>query len=508
MKETTQKQRELLFKAEHMCKRFGPTIALDDVELSVYRGEIRGLIGENGSGKSTISSIAAGMQQATSGQMFFKGKVHDPVTMIDAAKKGIGMVVQEMGTVPGITIAQNIFLGEEDRFRKYGLISSRLMNKTAKEVLDAIGFTGVDPSAYIDSLDMQDRKLVEIAKVMYSNPEILVVDETTTALSQKGRDIIYNIMKKMKKENKAVLFISHDLQELIDVCDTLTVLRDGKLITTLEKEDMDESSIKQYMVGREMKGNYYRVDNDEALSEEITLDIKNITTVTGMLENFSAKVHKGEILGIGGLSHCGMHELGRALFGEEKIITGSVTHVESGEKITSPQIAVKHQMGYVSKNRDKEALVLTASIKDNIISAGYDKVTTGGCFILPKTENKYVDDQIESLSIKCASKDQNVQFLSGGNKQKVVFGKWVGRDSKILILDCPTRGVDIGVKAAMYQLIHKMKIEGKSIIMISEELPELIGMSDRLLILKDGKITGEFNRSQEMSESVIIERMI
>jgi ribose transport system ATP-binding protein len=505
---TATKEREVLFEARAITKKFGPTVALNGVDLTVCRGEIRGLIGENGSGKSTITSIAAGMQPATSGEMYFKGKVHKPSTMIEGAKSGVGMIIQEMGTVPGITVAQNIFLGNEDRFKTFGYISANKMNKAAKEALDNIGFTDVDPSAYIDSLNMQDRKLVEIAKTMYQNPEMLVVDETTTALSQKGRDIIYNIMKRMKAENKAVVFISHDLDELIQTCDILTVLRDGKLITTMTKEQMIPSEIKKHMVGRKMTDSYYRDDYDESISDEVILEIENLTSGTGMLINFTEKVHKGEILGIGGLSHCGMHELGKCIFGDEKILNGVIKHIPSGASIKNPKQAVELGFGYVSKDRDTEALVLTGSIRDNIASAGYDKMSNKIGTITNKAEKDYVYKQVDDLSIKCASIEQNVQYLSGGNKQKVVFGKWVGRDCDILILDCPTRGVDIGVKAAMYQLIYNMKRQGKTIIMISEELPELIGMSDRLIILRDGQKSGEFKRSRELSEYMIIESMI
>jgi len=500
-------EKELLFEARKLTKHFGPTVALNEVDFKVYRGQITGLIGENGSGKSTITSIAAGMQPATSGEMFFKGEAHKPSTMIEGAASGIGMIVQEQGTVSGISIAQNIFLGNEKKFSKFGIINKKAMNAEAKKALDAIGFDGVDPSAMIDSLNMQDRKLVEIAKTVYQNPEMLVVDETTTALSQKGRDIIYGIMNRMKAENKAVVFISHDLEELMETCDTLTVLRDGNLITTMTKDEMNEDDIKKHMVGREMQGDYYRSDYGSKVSDEVVLKMDNVTTGTGMLMNFSLELHKGEILGIGGLSHCGMHELGRALFGEEKILDGKVVDIKTGDEITSPRCALLHGYGYVSKNRDQEALVLAESIKDNILAAGYDKIEKG-FLLLPKDCTEYVNKQKEALSIKCASITQDVQYLSGGNKQKVVFGKWVGRDCDILILDCPTRGVDIGVKAAMYQLIYKMKLEGKSIVIISEELQELIGMSDRLLILKDGSLSGEFFRSENLSENEIINVMI
>lgn len=498
--------KELLFEARKLCKNFGPTVALDHVDFKVFRGQISGLIGENGSGKSTITSIAAGMQPPTGGEMFFRGQPHKPSTMIEGINCGIGMIVQEQGTVPGISIAENIFLGEEAKFGKI-LINRKKMNQEAKKVLENIGFHDVDPSSPIESLDMQDRKLVEIAKTMYMNPEMLVVDETTTALSQHGRSIIYDIMKRMRADNKAVVFISHDLAELMEICDNLTVLRDGKLIATLDKENFDEDTIKRYMVGREMTGEYYRSDYDTSVSDEVVLKVDDLTTGEGMLMNFSLELHKGEILGVGGLSHCGMHELGKAIFGETTVIRGDVIDVATGDKITSAKSARNHGYGYVSKDRDKEALVLAESIEENILIAGYDKINNGP-FLLPGAKKNYVAKQIDELSIKCASSKQDVQYLSGGNKQKVVFGKWVGRGCDVLILDCPTRGVDIGVKAAMYQLIAEMKKKGTSILIISEELAELIGMCDRLLILKDGQQAAEFFRSRELSENQIINVMI
>jgi ribose transport system ATP-binding protein len=507
MSGTQNSNKEVLLEAKNICKTFGPTVALSHVELTIYRGEIRGLIGENGSGKSTMSSIVAGMQPATKGEMFFRRQPYKPATMIEGAKSGVGMIVQEMGTISGITVAQNIFLGNEHLFRKYGLISAKAMNNEAKKALVDIGCENIDPSAYIDSLDIQDRKLVEIAKVMYSKPEILIVDETTTALSQTGRIIIYNLMNQMKKEGKAVLFISHDLDEMMEHCDSLTVLRDGVLITTLDKQSFDASSIKRHMVGREIGDHYYRLDRECSYEDEVVIRVENLTTGRGLLENVSLELHKGEILGIGGLSHCGMHELGRAIFGEEPIVTGRVIYAPTGEEISNARAAMKYEMGYVSKNRDMEALVLTASVRENIVGAGYDKVAKHGV-ITQKSERRYVDKQVEALQIKCSSIDQQVKSLSGGNKQKVVFGKWIGRNSKILILDCPTRGVDIGVKAAMYHLMEEIKAAGNSILMISEELNELIGMCDRLLILKDGKINGELRRDEKFDENTIINYMI
>lgn len=501
-------EREVLFEAKGITKLFAATRALNHVDLTIYRGEIRGLIGENGSGKSTISSIAAGMQQPTSGSMLFKGVPHKPASMIEGAQAGFGMIVQETGTVPGISIAQNIFLGEEERFRRFGLIDRRAMNAEAKRALDAIGFTDVDPAAPIDILDMQDRKLVEVAKVMYGRPEVMVVDETTTALSQRGREIIYQLMKKQKAEGKAVMFISHDLDEVMEHCDSLTVLRDGNLIATLDKKDFSAQAVKRYMVGREIGEHYYREDYDRPISDEVVLRAEKISSGLGLMTNVDLELHKGEILGVAGLSDCGMHELGHALFGEGRLATGAVRVYPSGQTVDSPRTAMQNGMGYVSKDRDKEALVLTASIRDNIVAAGFDKVRGALGLIGRKTEQAYVDAQVESLSIKCAHIDQNVQYLSGGNKQKVVFGKWVGRDADVLILDCPTRGVDIGVKAAMYQLMDDMVQAGKSIVMISEEMTEVIGMSDRILVMKDGRVNGEFRRSADLTENDVLECMI
>lgn len=506
-------QKEVIVEVKQMNKRFGSTVALDDVDITINRGEIVGLIGENGSGKSTVTSIISGMQTADSGQMTFIGNVWKPESMLDALNNGIGMIVQETGTVPGISVAENIFLGESDQFRKfenakgkrYGFISKKKMNKAAKIALENIGANDIDPRTITGMLDLQTRKLIEIARIYNRNPELLVVDETTTALSQNGREMTYKIMEDMKQNNKAVIFISHDLDEIINVCDTLTVLRDGKIITTFEREDFDEDKIKSSMIGRELKGDYYRSDFDGSFDEQVVLEATNLHLGT-QLKDVSIQLHKGEILGIGGLSHCGMHELCKVLYGNVKQTSGSVK--VNGDVLKDEADAMAHKVGYVAKDRDTESLCLDASIKDNIAIAGLEKFATFNRIILPNKEKEYVQTQIDALSIKCNNMNQYVSSLSGGNKQKVVFGKWIGRESEILILDCPTRGVDIGVKQAMYQLMYQMKQEGRSILIVSEEMTELIGMSDRILVMKDGVIAKEIQRSEELSESDIIHYMI
>ena len=498
---------EPILKVENMNKKFGSTVALNDVSLTVYPGEIRGLIGENGSGKSTITSIVAGMQSRDSGTMIFKGKEWKPLSMIDALHRGIGMIVQESGTIPGITVAENIFLAETERYKnKLGLIDRKRMNQDATAVMRNIGVKDITGDMQMQQLDFQTRKLVEIAKVVMKQPEILVIDETSTALSHDGRTILYDIMNKLREEKKSVIFISHDLEEIMEVCDTLTVLRDGKIIRTFEKEEFEPRAIRASMIGRELQGDYYRSDFKATAQDEAALDVKELV-YGDRLKKVSFQLKKGEIVGIGGLSHCGMHTLGKVCFGALKPEQGSVT-VADGTVISTPANAMKQHIGYVSKDRDVESLCLNASIEDNISIAGMSRFAVKEFLVLRSREKKYVDQQIRELSIKCAGRDQTVSQLSGGNKQKVVFGKWIGCGSEILILDCPTRGVDIGVKQAMYQLMVKLKNEGKSILMISEELPELIGMSDRILIMKDGEITKEFTRSENLSDSQIIEYMI
>ena len=489
-----------------MTKTFGPTIALNSVNFTALSGEIHGLIGENGSGKSTVSSIFAGMQKADSGEMFFEGEQWCPSSMNDALKKGVGMIVQESGTIPGVSVAENIYPGETKEFARYGLVDRKRMINSAQNVLDRIGAGHIKASSPTFTLDFQDRKIVEIAHVMAKNPRILIVDETTTALSQNGRDIIYRIMNEFKNDGKAVLFISHDLDEIMDKCDHLTVLRDGNIIRTFDKSkgEFEPDAIKTSMIGRELSGNYYRVDFNEPVTTEIVLKADHIN-FGNELQDMSLELFKGEILGIGGLSHCGMHTLGKIIFGNISPDFGTVTVLDN--VVTDERSAMKLGIGYVAKDRDVESLCLDASIRDNIAIAGTDKFGRHG--ILTKAlEKKYVEKQTNNFQVKCTSIDQPVSALSGGNKQKVVFGKWSGRDSEILILDCPTRGVDIGVKQAMYQFMYEMKLKGKSILLISEEMSELIGMSDRLLIMKDGCLQKEFKRSRELTDADVIEYMI
>jgi len=516
---------DVIMEVRGISKTFGPTVALRQVDIEVKAGEIRGLIGENGSGKSTVTSIYAGMQPADSGEMFFLGEPWHPASMVDALKRGVGMIVQETGTIADITVAENMFLGEADAFclfrgkrGRWGPVNSAALIRAAQRALDDIGASHIRATQVTGTLDMQERKLVEIARVWMKRPRLIVVDETTTALSQGGRAIIYDLMRRLRDAGGAVVFISHDLDEIMEQCNALTVLRDGRIIRTFSPDEFDADAIRTAMIGRELAGSYYREDNDPC-REEPALTAQDVT-YADRVRNLSLVAHRGEILGIGGLSHCGMHTLGKLLFGALKPDDGRITvcaadrngrrgrAADACETVTNERFAISRGIGYVAKDRDTESLNTAATIRDNVAITGMDQFSVAGFLIFPGREADYVTRQVDALSTKYYAIDQPVTNLSGGNRQKVVFAKWVGAGSDILILDCPTRGVDIGVKQAMYQLMYRMKTEGKTIVMISEEMTELMGMCDRLLIMKDGSVTHEFHRSDGYDDNEIIKYMI
>lgn len=499
---------EVIFEARHMHKAFGPTIALRDVDFTLRRGEIRGLIGENGSGKSTIMSIAAGMQSATSGEMTYLGKPWNPHSMIESEQAGISMILQEANTIPGVSVAHNLFAGREDEFSRLGLINMRKMNKTADALLKKFGVNHIRARDRIDSLTFESRKLIEIVRCVNDDTQILVVDETTTALSMEGRESLYQQIHRMADAGKAVVFISHDMDEILAQCTDLTVLRDGDIIGNLTRQEMDAPDVVQrvrfMMVGREIGEKYYREDYVPSCQDEVALQLDHISF--GSIKDFSLTLHKGEIVGFGGLSGCGMHEIGRAAYGLEKLEAGRVLRKDA--EIKNCLSAIEHGIGYISKNRDTESLILDAAIQGNIVLPSLTNLTGPVGFINPRTEKKMSDTQIEAFRIKCSNSKQYVNTLSGGNKQKVSFGKWMAKGSEVVIMDCPTRGVDIGVKQSMYALIERMKKDGKAILMISEELSELVGMADRIIIMKDFAVTKEFTRSADLKQTDIIEYMI
>lgn len=496
---------EIILRAEHINKSFGITHAVKDVTMTFNRGEIHGLIGENGSGKSTLMSMLTGIYSIDSGKFILDGKELKVNNQVEANRNGVSIIVQEMGTLSGLTVAENIFLGNEDRFIKYGIKNTTAMNREAQALLDKYGFKHIDAGKYIDNYNFEDRKLIEIVKATYFNPKIVVIDETTTTLTQSGRDELYKHMKRIRDEGNTVIFISHDLAEVIELTDAITILRDGVLIDTVKSSEVTEDDLKRLMVGREIGDRYYRTDYGEPVSDEVVLSVNNVS-VPGELKDISFDLHKGEILGFGGLSECGMHEVGKAVFGASYERTGEVK-LADGTHINSITAAIRHSIAYVSKDRDNESLVINDSIRDNICLPSMDDLKVNKV-LLNKNLNQFADKYAKLISVKMVNVGQFVSNLSGGNKQKVALARWIGKDSDIIVLDSPTRGIDVKVKADIYALMSEMKKQGKSIIMISEEILELLGMSDRILVMKDGAVSGEFMRDPGLTEEDFIAKMV
>ena len=387
-----------------------------------------------------------------------------------------------------------------------GIKNTNAMNKKATELLKQYGFERIKAADIIDNYNFEDRKLVEIVKATYFNPKIVVIDETTTALSQEGREELYKHMNRIRESGNTVIFISHDLPEILEKSDTITILRDGVYIDTVKSKDVTEDDLKRLMVGREVTGDYYRADYGEKVSDEVVLSVKNVT-VPGLIEDVSFDLHKGEILGFGGLSESGMHEIGKAIFGASYDRTGTV-QLADGTQINDIPGAIKHSIAYTSKDRDNESVVLNQSIGDNICLPSLDSLANKLHLLSDKKLREFSNQFAKQMSVKMVTVNQFVSELSGGNKQKVVLARWIGKDSDIVVLDSPTRGIDIKVKQDIYQLMNQMRKNGKSIIMISEELMELIGMCDRIIIMKDGKISGELERDEAMDENSLITMMV
>ena len=494
-----------LLTAEHIDKRFGITHAVNDVSLTIDAGEIRGLIGENGSGKSTFSQMLCGIYSIGGGTFTLDGQQIHPRNQVEANNVGIAIIVQEMGTLSGLTVAENIFLGHETPFMHFGIKDTPAMNREAQRLLDEYGFGRIKAADMIDSYNFEDRKLVEIVKATYMKPKILVVDETTTALSQSGRLELYKIMDAIRADGRTVIFISHDLGEVLAHTDTISVLRDGDFIGTVQTSEMTEDQLKRLMVGREIGSAYYRDDYGEKISDEVVLKVENVS-VPGAIHDISFDLHRGEILGFGGLSECGMHEVGKAIFAASWDRTGRV-RLADGTEINSISTAIKHSIAYASKDRDNESIIVNESIRNNIVLPSIDDLANHG-LLNGKKLTQFAESNAENMQTKMQNVHQFVSDLSGGNKQKVVLARWLGKGSDILVLDSPTRGIDVRVKQAIYALMADLRKQGKSIIMISEEIPELLGMADRIIIMKDGVINGEFLRDPLLGEEDLIEKMV
>lgn len=499
---------EELLRIEHLHKSFGLTHANNNICITINKGEIRSLSGENGSGKSTLTSIISGMQGFDEGEMILNGREYRPETPLEANKRKVAMVVQELGVITSLTGVMNIFLGMTERFKKGGLVNIKAMEKEANEIFDRWELGNIPLNVPCAHLTMEQRKIIELARALYTDPELLILDEITQSLSHDTRKIIYRLKDRFKEENRSMIIISHDLDETMEISDSITVLRDGEVVDTVSAESITIDNLKQMMVGRKMEGNYFRTDHQVSHEKEVLLQVKDLTLGDGKLKNISLELHKGEILGICGLSDAGIHTLGSAVFGIcDARRTGKVLDVISGRELKKPSDMLECKGAYLSKNRDEEGLMMAASIKNNLCLPSAKKLAGILGYTKKKDVDKLADRTYQDFDVKAQGVNQPIGRLSGGNKQKINLGRWLSQDLNYVILDCPTRGVDIGVKSYIYNVLKKKKAEGLGVILITDELSEAIGMADRILILKDGEIKAAVDRP-EFSENKIIEVML
>jgi ribose transport system ATP-binding protein len=500
-------QSNVIFKAEHMKKYFGATRANDDVSITLEKGEVRGLIGENGSGKSTLISMIAGIAPKDSGVMTMNDLPYTPQNSIDAGASKIGTVVQELGLVDGLPVGANIFLGRMELFRgKNGILDMKKLYAAARGQFEKWNFKGFSVQAPTGSLSVEEKKIVELMRALSIDPDLLILDEITQALSLNYRETLFEVIGRLKAEGKAVLLVTHDVEEMISITDSITIMRDGKIVETCRSGEVTPNDVKRLMVGRDLEGSYYREDKKESYEERVVFSARSLETE--FFRDVSFDLHKGEILGFCGLSDAGIHELAEALFAVRPLRNGKIMMGEGGAEIKSPLAAMRNKMAYVPKDRDKQALMVNDSIENNVCLPAVDVVRGRAGFLSPQKRRALSQKVISSFDVKTKGISQLLSGLSGGNRQKVNLGRWMIQDKDILILDCPTRGVDVGVKSYIYKSMLQAKERGVSMIVVSDELPELIGMADTLMVMHAGTIKAVLNRSEGFSEESIIEVML
>lgn len=478
-----------LLEIKNVRKEFPGVVALDDVSLFLKRGEIHALVGENGAGKSTLMKILAGIYSLDKGEILYDGKPFEAKRPVDALEKGIAMVHQELDLIPEMTVEENVFAGRE---RTSGpVVDKKGMQKRVKELMDNLGID-ISPRDKIKHLSTAQQQMVAITRALAFDAEIIIMDEPTSAITDREVEHLFKIIRRLKAQNKAIVYISHKMDEIYSLTDQITVFRDGKLIGSVETADVTPEKLINMMVGRELKDVYIKTSAKTAAygDNDVLLRVENLTR-EGEFYNINFEVKRGEILGFFGLMGAGRTEVMDTVFGLRKADSGTVTM--KGKPMGSVKKAISNGIAYITEDRKLSGLNLIASVKDNISITYMDMITRGKFLIDFKKEKSVSDDLIQKIRIKCSSRDTLAGTLSGGNQQKIVIAKWFMGDPDVLIMDEPTRGIDIGAKAEIYKLMDMLVKNGKSIIMISSETPELLGMSDRVIVMHEGYQTGEFS---------------
>lgn len=487
---------EYILEMDGICKSFPGVKALDNVNFNLRKGEVHVLLGENGAGKSTLMKILSGAYQKDAGDIKIHGENVEIQNPGHAIELGIGIIYQEFNLNPYLTVAENIFLGREPTFIP-GVLNRKKMYKVAHQILENLK-VDIDPSHEVRYVGVARQQMVEVAKALSLNADILIMDEPTAALSNSEIDALFSTIKMLKNRGVGIVYISHRLEEIFEIGDRVTVLRDGQYVATENVKDLDKQTMVRMMVARDLNEHIPKV---KAPIGDIAMEVKDLC-IKDRLKNISFQLREGEVLGIAGLMGAGRTRLAKALFGAEKLTEGEIIVGGTTLKFSSPRDAINAGIGFVTEDRKAEGLVLDLSVKENITLPNLNQFTRKGVLDLKK-ERKVVDDYISKLRIKTPNRNQKVLFLSGGNQQKVVLSKWLCSHARVFIFDEPTRGIDVGAKTEIYQLMNQLTADGVGIIMISSELPEILGMSDRILVMYDGRITAELDDDKATQENIM-----
>ena len=483
-----------LLEMRGITKRFPGVTALDGVDFELEKGEVHVILGENGAGKSTLIKMLSGAYHPDEGEILLDGQRVDISSAAVAQSKGISTIYQEFNLVPQLTVAENIFLGRQPR--RFGIVDRRKMRDEAHELLERIKVR-VDPDAPVSTLGVAQRQMVEIAKALSLDARILIMDEPTASLSGQEVDRLFEIVRGLKEEEVGVIFISHHLEEVTEIGDRVTVLRDGKMVGQVPATT-DHQELVRMMVGRSIEDQFPRRRPEVG---EVLLEVTELLR-EGVLEDISFQVRAGEVVGIAGIVGAGRTELARAIFGADPLDSGEVWVEGRRMERFDPREAKHRGIGFITEDRQGQGIVPPLSVAENLALASLGRYTSAG-FVNRKEQRSRAQKMIEELQIRTPSPEQEIRYLSGGNQQKVVIGKWLLADSKVLIMDEPTRGIDVGAKVEIYELMNELTEEGAGILMISSDLPEVLGMSDRILVMAGGRITGELSREEASQEKVM-----
>ncbi len=486
-----------LIEMSGISKAFSGNVVLDNVSFELKPGEIHALMGENGAGKSTLMKILTGIYTRDAGTIKVDGQEVQFKSPKEAEALGIAVIHQELNILPDLTVTENLFLGKEKTYGFLGILKKKEMDEEAKVLLSRLGLD-IDPRTRTGDLSVGKQQIIEIAKAIASDAKYIVMDEPTAALTDREIETLFVTINELKAKGIAFVYISHRMEEIFSICDRITILRDGTYVGVREIAHTSFDEIVSMMVGRELGE---RFPLRHAKIGDVKLKVENLSAKEAF-DDVSFELRQGEILGVAGLMGAGRTEVAQALFGYRKTSAGSIYIDGKQVKINSPIDALKYKIGFVTEDRKTQGLVLDFSIKENIMLANLEKGSKSG-IIVPKMEDELVAGYIEQLRIRTSSANAAAKSLSGGNQQKVVIAKWLGTQPEILILDEPTRGVDIGAKKEIYQIMNNLAEAGVSILMISSELPEVIGMADRVIIMREGKLTGMVPKESMTQENIM-----